>query len=256
MLATYEEIYFMKYKIIWSGLADENYWKYIAQYCVPSWTNLPGEKYIISDSKTINIPEINIVDWSKVPDNNAKFLKLSRKLKTLNFWRKMQSQVWALKNLADCDVIILLDTDVEIIDFNLEKFEKCLDDFIDSGLVWATGESQQRKLDAGHIFINTKHPDLKTLIHDYEDYWNSGKIFTLEKSYDGHVVEDMFKQYPSFKIKNRDYGSGLHLYDIGTVHWGSKEPKQLRATWNGAGKSLVEKRLGEITIKKYKNDTI
>jgi hypothetical protein len=245
----------MKYKINWSGLADENYWKYIAQFCVPSWPVLPGEKYIVTNSETIKIPGINIVDWSIVPDNNANFLKLSKKLKTLNFWRKMQSQVWALKNLIDCDILILLDTDVEIINFNEEKFEKCLDEFISSGLIWATGESQQRKLDAGHIFINTKHPDLTKLIHDYEDYWNSGKIFTLAKSYDGHVVEDMFKEYSSFKIKNRDYGSGMHVYDIGTVHWGSKEPKLLRAEWKGDGKSLVDKRLSEIEIKKYKNDT-
>lgn len=245
----------MKHKINWSGLADENYWKYIAQFCVPSWTVLPGEKYIVTESKLIAIPGINLVDWNTVPDNNSNFLKLTKKLKTLNFWRKMQSQVWALKNLTACDVLVLLDTDVEIINYDDAKFEKCLDEFLASGLVWTTGESQQRKLDAGHIFINTKHPDLKELTHDYEDYWNSGKIFTLAKAYDGEVVEDMFAKYPSFKIKNRDYGSGLHVYDIGTVHWGSKEPKQLRAEWKGDGKSLVDKRLSEIVIKKYKNDT-
>lgn len=245
----------MKYKINWSGLADENYWKYIAQFCVPSWTVLPGTKYVITESKIINIAGVKIVDWNIVPDMNANFLKLSKKTKQHNFWRKMQSQVWALNNLIDCDVLILLDTDVEIINYDTVKFEKCLDEFLASGLVWATGESQLRKLDAGHIFINTRHPKLQELIYDYEDYWNSGKIFTLNKAYDGHVVEDMFKKYPSFKIKNRDYGSGLHIYDIGTVHWGSKEPKLLRATWEGDSKSLVDKILSEIVIKKYKNDT-
>jgi hypothetical protein len=244
----------MKYKINWSGLADENYWKYIAQFCVPSWTKLPGTKYIITESKNIHIPSIEIVDWKIVPGTNANFLKLSKKTKQNNFWRKMQSQVWALKNLTDCDVLVLLDTDVEIINYDSAKFEKCLDEFLASGLVWATGESQQRKLDAGHIFINTKHPNLKELIFEYEDYWNSGKIFALDKAYDGNVVEDMFNKYPSFKIKNRDYGSGMHIYDIGTVHWGSKEPKLLRAEWKGDGKSLVDKRLSEIIIKKYKND--
>ena len=246
----------MKYKLNWSGLADENYWNYIAKHCVPSWNTLPGKKFIISESKSINLPGITVVDWELVPDVNANFLKLSNRTKQINFWRKMQSQVYAMRNFSDCDILILLDTDIEVINYNEEIFEKCLDDFLNSGLIWATGESQRGGLDAGHIFINTKHKNLKNLINDYEDYWNSGKIFSLDRAYDGHVVEDMIKQYPSFKIKNRDYGSGLHLYDIGTVHWGSKEPKQLRAQWKDSGKSLVEKRLSEITIKKYKNDTV
>ena len=246
----------MKYKINWSGLADQNYWDYIAKHCVPSWVQLPGNKSIVSESKTISVPGVDIINWHDVADMNSNFLKLSQKTKQINFWKKMQCQVWALRNLLDCDVLILLDTDIEVIDLNQEKLEATIDSFLESGLVWATGESQLRKLDAGHIFINTKHPDVKLLTDTYEDYWNSGKIFTLAKAYDGHVVEDMFKQFESFKIKNRDYGSGLHVYEIGTVHWGSKEPKLLRATWSGDGKSLVDKRLSEITIKKYKNDTI
>lgn len=244
------------YKVAWAGLADSNYWHSIAKHCVPSWTKLPGDKFIIHDKDDVNIEGIQVIPWDKVQNNDSKFLKLTVKTKPLNFWRKMLSQVYSIRNLKGYDFVVLLDTDVEILDFDLEKFNQELDNLKKSGLVWATGESQQRKLDAGHIVIDMSHPMVTELIDHYENIWESGKILTLAKWYDGHAVESMFEQYPSYKIKNRDYGSGLHLYEIGTVHWGSKEPKMLRSTWNGDGKSLVEKRLSEIKIKKYKSDRI
>jgi hypothetical protein len=241
-------------KIAFSGLADENYWEYIAKYCVESWKKLPGDKFIVHDSNKIKIKGIDVVQWDSIVNNNAKFLTLSTNKKQLNFWRKMQSQVWAIQNLTEYDFVFLLDTDVEILDFDQEYFDNVIKNLIESNLVWATGESQLRKEDAGHIIINMKHPQLSEFVETYEDIWNSGKIFELARAYDGYVVEYMFTKFPSYKIKNRDYGKGLHVYDLGTVHWGSKEPKALRAAWKGDGKSLVEKRLSEIVIKKYKGE--
>jgi hypothetical protein len=241
-------------KIAFSGLADENYWEYIAKYCVESWKKLPGDKFIVHDSDKIKIKDIDIVPWDSIVNNNARFLTLSTNKKQLNFWRKMQSQVWAIKNLTEYDFVFLLDTDVEILDFNQEYFDKIISGLLESNLVWATGESQLQKEDAGHIIINMKHPMLREFVETYEDIWNSGKIFEFTRAYDGYVVEYMFTKFPSYKIKNRDYGRGLHVYELGTVHWGSKEPKALRAAWKGDGKSLVEKRLSEIVIKKYKRE--
>lgn len=244
----------MKYRINWAGLCDERYWDYIAKYCLPSWTNLPGNKFIVTDNLNLIVKNINNIDWNIVVDANSNFLKLTEKKKQLNFWRKMQSQVWAARNLSDCDILILLDTDVEIINFDEDKFEKLLDDFINSGLIWAIGESQRNQIDSGHIFLNTKHKDFKKIIDEYEDYWNSGKIFHLYRAYDGFVVQDLLNNYPWFKLNNRDYGSGLHVYEMGTVHWGSKQPKIDRALWTQDGKSLVSKLLSERKVKVYKNE--
>lgn len=244
----------MKYKINWSGLADESYWNSIAKYCVPSWSALPGKQHIITDIDKIPLPNIVSIKWDTVVNNNSKFLKLTNRLKPLNFWRKMQSQVWAIRNLTDCDFLVLLDTDIEILDFNQQLFEEELKNFVNSELVWATGESNRQGHDSGFIILNMKHPILNELTNHYENIWESGDIFKLEKWYDGHAVESMFSKYPSYKIPNRDYGSGLHVYTIGLVHYGSKIPKQLRVEWKGNGKSLIEKRLSEIVIKKYKND--
>lgn len=241
--------------VIWVGLADAEYYSTIAQYCLPSWTKLPGKKYVIHDSNKINIEDITVVSWDTVVDNDANFLSLTNKTKPLNFWRKMQSQVWAARNLLDCEFLVLLDTDIEVLDFDQTQFNKELAYFNASNLIWATGESNRQGHDSGFIILKINHPELATLIDHYENIWESGDIFQLAKWYDGHAVESMFLTYPSYKVKNRDYGSGLHVYDLGLVHYGSKIPKALRSSWQGDGKSLVEKRLGEIVIKKYKGDT-
>jgi hypothetical protein len=133
-------------------------------------------------------------------------------------------------------------------------FNEELNKFKDSNLIWATGQSNRRGHDSGFIVLNVAHPQLKELTDHYENIWESGDIFKLAKWYDGHAVESMFEKYPSYKIKNKDYGSGLHVYELGLVHYGSKIPKALRAEWQGDGKSLIEKRLSEIEIKKYKGE--
>lgn len=245
----------MKYKILWSGLADDNYYNVIAKYCIPSWTKLPGSKHIIHDAQSISIPDIKIIPWDPIPNMNSNFLKISPGKKTWAFWRKMQSQVWTVKKFKhEYDFIVLLDTDIEILNFNLNLFEKELNGFSETDLIWATGESNRRGHDSGLIILKCNHPRLDELIEYYENIWENGIIFKLEKGYDGHAVESMFPLYPSYKIKNRDYGSGLHLYDLGLVHYGSKLPKALRAEWKGDGESLIKKRLSEITIKKYKGE--
>lgn len=249
-METYEEIHM---KLIWSGLADEKYYDYIAKYCLPSWIKLPGEKYIIHDSSVINIKGLNIIDWQKVPNNSSKFLTSTDRKKSLNFWRKMQSQVWAIRNLKECDALILLDTDIEVLDFDERKFNLMLDDFLRTDYIWATGESQRRGHDSGFIVFNVRHPKLSELTDYYENMWDSGRIFDLKKSYDGHVVESMFEQYPSYKIPNADYGSGFHVYDLGFVHYGSKIPKRLRQTHKGSGAEIVKEFTADKIIKKTKH---
>lgn len=242
----------MKYKLIWCGLADSAYYKHIAHHCVPSWVDLPGKKYVVHDAADIAIPDLTIVQWSEVEDKFSKFMEMNPKKKTWNFWKKMQSQVWAVRNLNNCDFLILLDTDIEVFNFNTDLFEKALSSFKESNLIWATGESQRGGHDSGFIVLNMAHPDLTTLINHYENIWETGEIFNLEKSYDGHAVESMFPLFPSYKIKNNDYGQGLHIYDIGVVHWGSKAPKSMRSMWQGTGRELVECKIAEIPVKTFK----
>lgn len=226
--------------IAWSGLADSKYYQYIAKYCLPSWYKLPGDKFIVHDSNDINIPDINIIDWNYAFNRDNTFTRKCRRTKPLNFWRKMQSQIWALKNLRRYDWVVLLDTDVEILDFNLQEFHRILTGIKENDVIWATGESQLRKLDAGHIVVNMRSKKLDELIFNYENVWESGDIFKLERFYDGNAVESLFKKYPSYKIKNTDHGGGLHTYSLGTVHYGSKIPKLLRAYYNNSTNFMIE----------------
>lgn len=243
-------------KIIWSGLADAKYYEYIAKYCLPSWTKLPGKKYVVHDSNKINIKGIEITPWESIVNNDANFLKLTARKKSLNFWRKMQSQVWAVRNLKECDFVVLLDTDIEVLDFNQDLFEQELTNFKESGHVWATGRSQSRLHDSGFIVFDTSHPQLNEVIDYYENIWESGDIFKLSKSYDGNAVESMFEKYPSYKIMNTDFGKGLHIYDVGVVHYGSKIPKAMRAECTGDAKTMLDEYTKDIIVKRYKERKI
>tara|TARA_B110000259_G_scaffold147876_1_gene166760 strand:- start:45 stop:803 length:759 start_codon:yes stop_codon:yes gene_type:complete len=250
-MEAYEEFYM---KIIWSGLADEKYYEYIAKYCLPSWEKLPGEKYVIHNSNKINYKFLNMITADKTENYNSPFWDIQKsKKKTNNFWRKMQSQVWAVRNIKDCNFLVLLDTDIEVLDFNEDMFNSELEKFIASGYVWATGRSQSRLHDSGFIIFNMNHPDLHTLVNEYENIWDSGEIFNLKKSYDGNAVESMFEKWPSYKIMNTDYGKGLHIYDVGVVHYGSKMPKQMRAECTGDVKKMLDDYTGKIIVKRYKN---
>ena len=241
-------------KIKWSGLADESYYDYIAKYCLPSWSKLPGEKYIVVDGEYISHDFLNTIKWKKVGNYNAPFWKIQKeRKKTNNFWRKMQSQVWAVRNIKDCDFLVLLDTDIEVLDFDEKLFKEELTKFVESNYVWATGRSQSRLHDSGFIVLNMNHPNLHTLIDEYEAIWDTGEIFNLAKSYDGHAVESMFEKWPSYKIMNTDYGKGLHIYDVGVVHYGSKIPKQLRAECIDDPKKMLSEYTNDIIVKRYKS---
>lgn len=246
----------MKYKIMWSGLADENYYNVIAKYCLPSWTILPGDKHIVHDGNSINIDDIAVTPWEIVSNKQSNFLKRHPSKKVWSFWRKMQSQTWAARKFKkDYDFVILLDTDIEILEsFDEIKFEKELDKFIDSDLIWATGRSQSRLHDSGFIILNTSHELYDSVLNDYEDIWEGEdcKLSKLKKPYDGHAVESMFEKYPSYKIMNTDYGKGFHVYDLGLVHYGSKIPKNLRSKSTEPGHVIVDQYTKDILVKKYK----
>ena len=241
-------------KIKWSGLADEKYYEHIAQYCLPTWKKLPGKKYIVHDSTAIKNKHLNIVNWNDVVNYNSKYWVTynNGKKKTNSFWKKMQSQVWAVRNIKDCELLVLLDTDIEVLDFNKEKFNDMLKEFLSTNYVWATGQSQRRGHDSGFIIFKMDHPQLHELINYYENIWDSGEIFNLAKSYDGHAVESMFDLYPSYKIPNTDYGGGLHVYDLGFVHYGSKIPKKLRQTSTQTGQQIVDNYIKDKKLKTYK----
>lgn len=242
-------------KIKWSGLADENYYEHIAKYCLPSWCKLPGEKYIVSDMNSLPFDFITTMPWGEVSNYDCDWINVHNnlKLKTNNFWRKMQSQVWAVRNITDCDFLALIDTDIEVLDFDSVAFENEMIKFKESGHPWATGRSNSRLHDSGMIIFNMHNKNTQKLIDEYQDIWDSGEILKLKKSYDGHAVESMFEKWPSYKIMNTDYGKGFHVYDLGFVHYGSKIPKELRRASHKDGKGIVEDYTRNKTLKIYKN---
>ena len=227
-------------KIAWSGLTDSVYWDIIASCCVPSWNTLPGDKYLICDFESYN--DITVINSSTIDNPNSAFLKThTRSRKQNNFWKKMRSQVWAIKNLKSYECIVLLDTDIEVYDFNQDIFNKHVNNFLKSNCVWGLGNSQINDIDAGMIFINPAHPLLNDFVCEYENMWESGEILKLPKPYDGDVVVEMIKKYPFYEIPNWDHGQGQHSYSFGFYHWGSKESKPIRKNLTDSKHFIHEK---------------
>ena len=211
------------------------------------------EKLLRKYSKQGILPvssSFNLVDYTTIYNQSSVFNASSKKVD--NFWKKMQSQVWAVRNLTQYDWVVLFDTDIEVLSFDINMFLGIIHQLDESGLIWATGESQRRGHDSGFIVVNMRHPDLNKLFNEYENIWESGKIFELSKAYDGNAVELLLETYPSIKIKNTDCGKGMHIYDLGPVHWGSKEPKEQRRVATN-GEDVVRQRLLANPPKIYKN---
>lgn len=239
------------HKVIWSGLADKKYYDYIAKYCLPSWESLPGEKYIVHDSNVLKFPFVNVISQEQTLNRKSKFQTDKVKTKTNNFWKKMQAQVWAIRNLTNCDFLVLLDTDIEVLNFDKVLFDQELKNLKKSNCVWATGQSNRNGHDSGFIILNMQHSLLNELTNHYENIWESKEIYNLRKPYDGDAVESMINNnYPSYKIPNIDYGSGFHVYNIGFVHYGSKIPKSLRANHKGPAINLVSEYTRGVKVKK------
>ena len=227
-------------KIAWAGLTDSVYWDIIASCCVPSWNTLPGDKYLICDFEHCN--GFTMVNSNILDNPNSNFLKVYSKSQKQNmFWRKMRSQTWAIRNLKSYNCIVLLDTDIEVYDFNQDQFDQHISNFLKSGCVWGLGNSQINHIDPGMIFINPIHPLLSDLIYEYENMWESGEILKLPKPYDGDVVVELVKKYPFYEISNWDYDQGQHNYNFGFYHWGSKESKPIRKNLTDSKQFIHEK---------------
>lgn len=214
--------------IAWCGVTDRHYWGRIAKHCVPSWNILPGQVFCINEEKNLNITGVTSISYQRTIETDCKFRSVADGAKIVNFWKKMRSQIWALDNLAWADVIVLLDTDIEAVAFDQDRFMQRARDFLTSQQMWATSHRQgcavtsdQAYIDSGVIFFNPRHPDLRDWRNNYEAIWNSGAIWHLPRPFDGDAVVCMLRLYPSFRINHRNIAKGCNLYAWGMTHWGS-----------------------------------
>lgn len=216
-----------------AGLCDINYYNYIGKWCLPTWKNVDCDKILLTDDiDFVNEHSIKSIQYDDVINFQCNFItNLCNKRKPINFWKKMQCQIWTFKRYQkEYDFILFLDADIEIVNFNQEIFKEIISKFKSQNNVWALGMSNDNGLDAGVFMINCKHPNLDDLIFDYEQVWESGKILELHRPYDGEAVAYTCKKYQHSIITNKNLGKGQHFYNWGGFHWGGKESKLFRST--------------------------
>lgn len=238
--------------IAFVGVSDQHYYEHIAKYCLPSWETLPGDKFLITDLLDVREHFFKIVNLDKILNLESNFIKnFQSSKKVYNFWKKMQSQCWAIKNLKTYDWVVLLDTDVENINFDEKMFDEHLEKIKENNQLWGIGFKRNLfndSIDSGVIIVNMLHPDVDVAFDEYETFWNQGKIYDLKKAYDGNVMVEMLKKYTATYILTTGYGHGRFLYDVGIMHWGGKEPKEFRKSLIDS-KTYVSKLLNVDSIK-------
>lgn len=228
-------------QIAWSGLSDYNYWNNIAGLCVPSWKDLPGDKFLVTDKIDLTVEGISLIDWQQVGDNYSGFpTKFSQGKKQTNFWRKMKSQIWAIKNLKKYDWVVLLDTDIEVHKFNNLILENILSDIRKQNKLWSVGCSNEG-VDAGFIIVDMQNNQVDDFFKEYENFWEEGHILKLKNGYDGDVVEEMTHRYEPLFVYNINTDYGQYFYDVGLYHWGSKISKPIRRSLSNSFEYINEK---------------
>lgn len=231
-------------KIAFLGLCDQQYYDHIGKYCLPSWESLPGDKFLITDILDIKEDFLKIIDLTNVLDLESNFIKkFQTSKKVYNFWKKMQSQCWAIKNFKKYDWVVLLDTDIENINFDKVMFDQYLEKIKKNNQLWGIGFKRNMfddSIDSGFIVVNMLHRDVDVAFKEYENFWNQGKIYDLKKAYDGNVMWEMIKKFPGEYFLTTSYGQGRFIYDIGLIHWGGGEPKEFRKSLIDSKKYVLE----------------
>jgi hypothetical protein len=238
-------------KIAWITLADKSYYKNYAEKLLPSWNVLPGDKFLVTDFNPI-IEHFSIVDWNTINDPLSKFInQFSKSKKENNFWRKMLTQTWAVNNLQPYDILVLLDSDIEVTSFNETQFFKEINLLKENDVLWSIGLKSSEdilkyknkvvtepSIDSGFIIVNNTHSNKDITFNEYKDFWETGKIRNLKKAADGEVMSEMIKKYNCNFLKTKMTGPGQIVYDIGFYHYAGKKNKEDLLNGNTNGNTL------------------
>jgi hypothetical protein len=149
----------------------------------------------------------------------------------------MQTQLWAVKNLK-YDFIILIDADIEVVDYSFHTFNQELSKLKENNIPWAVGlkpkediEKFKKKttlgpdIDSGMIVVNTAHKSIEEIFTAYEQFWETGSIHELKKAADGEVIFELIKKYPCNFLTTKMLGPGKILYEFGLFHHAGKSNK-------------------------------
>ena len=210
--------------ITWITSFSKVYYEHVAQYNLPTWQHLEGNKVIMVE----NFPEFkhndaNIVDAQLAyPSKDIHWNISGKKHK---FWKKGKCFIWALRNLKT-RYIIWLDSDVKV--FSTPDLSKFMPE---EGQVGTIICGNLKQAESGFVIIDRHHPLLNTWLKEYEEAWYNGIVDTLHRPWDNDVLWYVLKKLPHKNLSKSVQKSPQGFEDTDLLdymyHYSGKRQKEL-----------------------------
>ncbi len=210
---------------------SKNYWQETGQYCVKTWTNLPGKITVYVDQKDGDLDWIKDIPFHKellyVPNLET---KSADRAKVRKFWGKSMAQITAIRNRGLDERVIWIDADVENILssvpaglFNYEFTEPIA--MLNSG-------DHEDCWESGIVVFNQRAEKFDQTIRKYERAWlDEDTLMSLWRPYDaqvlGHVATERgYRNLCNKVCSNVDALSNSHFAPY-FKHWINKDNKKI-----------------------------
>lgn len=168
---------------------------------MPSWSNLPGEIYILWDDKPLDLGfGKNIRFYQEAASVDDPWIKEGMgSTKSDRFWKKSRAQVWAARKFKGLVVWIDADIKVEKQLSRSKAFELLhpgdkLWSTLDAGEDWP--EQGDCPIDTGIVAFDTRKDNFANFIKEYSMIWYNGDIYRLPQPYDHHAANFLRRKYP------------------------------------------------------------
>lgn len=212
---------------------SKNYWFETGQYCIKTWTGLPGKITVYVDQKDGDLDWIKEIPFHKellfVPSLET---KSAERAKVRKFWGKSMAQITALRNRGKDERIVWIDADVEL---TLSPIHEQVFTFnFTEPIAMLNSGDHEDCWESGIVIFNQTAEKFDLTIRKYEKAWlDEDTLLSLWRPYDAQVLgyvatERGYLNLCQQQCSNADALKNSHL---GTFfkHWINKDNKKLLA---------------------------
>ncbi len=210
---------------------SKNYWYETGQYCIRTWTSLPGNITVYVDQKDGDLDWLKDIPFHKellhVPNLEA---KTADRAKVRKFWGKSMAQITAIRNRGKDERIVWIDADVENI---LSPMPQGIFNFeFQEPIAMLNSGDQEDCWESGIVIFNQRAEKFDQTIRKYEKAWlDEDTLLSLWRPYDaqvlGHVaLERGYKNLCHTQCSNVNALANSHFAPY-FKHWINKDNKKI-----------------------------
>lgn len=210
---------------VWITSFNSTYHESVAQYNLPTWKHLQGDKIAIVDNMPdLKLDGIQVMDSKPCyPGSDDPHWQISGKKH--KFWKKGRCFLWAIRNLP-YRYVVWLDSDVRVNSSpDLSRFMPTQDQVV----TLICGNLKQAE--SGFVIVDTEHPLFDSWTEKYEQAWYNGIVDTLHRPWDNDVLWYAVKDLPHRNLSKSVQKSPQGFEDTDLLdymyHYSGKRQKDL-----------------------------